>query len=78
MGDTEHGSWGSNELGGYLRREEARAMDRHERAAEAAATEEAAGGVLAGLAIIGATILVTLGLILWAVWWAVGKLAGGL
>lgn len=24
MGDTEFGSWGSNELGGYIRREEAR------------------------------------------------------
>ena len=24
MGDTENGSWGSNGLGGYIRREEAR------------------------------------------------------
>ena len=26
MGDTENGSWGSRELGGYLRREEVRKM----------------------------------------------------
>jgi len=26
MGDTETGSWGSRELGGYIRREEARKM----------------------------------------------------
>lgn len=76
MGDTEHGSWGSNDLGGYLRREEARAMDRHERAAEAAATEHAAADGLVALGIVVASAAISLGVILWALWWASGKLAG--
>lgn len=78
MGDTANGSWGSNDLGGYLRREEARAiMDRHERAAEAAQVEHRAGDILVGLAIMGASALISLGLILWALAWAVGKIVGG-
>lgn len=54
-----------------------RTMDRHERAAEAAQVEHRAADALIALAIMGASALISLGLILWALAWAVGKLVGG-
>lgn len=74
MGDTANGSWGSRELGGYIRREERRAMDRHERAAEARATEHAAADALIGLGIVIASGLVSLGLALYGLHWLLGKI----
>jgi hypothetical protein len=51
-------------------------MDNHYRVAEAKEANHAAAWALTGIGIMVATALVSLGLIVWALKWLAGKLAG--